>query len=108
MVDIESESQTPELIRHLREVFELRVKTAETALELQAKEYERRLDALNKEAERLREIQACYLPRDTCEVQYKNISDKIDYMQKPVYIGMGLILAFQFILTLAVIVVTKG
>lgn len=37
------------------------------ALEIQAREYERRLDALNGEAGRIRDIQATYVPRETYE-----------------------------------------
>lgn len=36
-----------------------------TALELQAKEYERRLAALNHEAEQLKSMQINYVPRET-------------------------------------------
>lgn len=49
----------------------------DTALVLQAKEYERRLDLLNGEASRLRDIQATYLPREVYEVFKKDQQNEI-------------------------------
>lgn len=48
----------------------------DTALKLQAKEYERRLEALNGEAERLRVMQASYVPREVFEASVKAVLDK--------------------------------
>lgn len=43
------------------------------ALELQAREYERRLHDLNGEAARLRVIQETYIPREVYEVGHKEL-----------------------------------
>lgn len=48
------------------------------ALRLQAKEYKRRLSDLNGEAERLRNIQATYIPREVFENSLKTVSDKTE------------------------------
>lgn len=53
-----------ERIDHLKEVHERYVAESDDRLKLQAKEYKRRLDALNGEAERLRSMQASYVPRE--------------------------------------------
>lgn len=47
--------------------FEEKLKALEKALELQAKEYERRLTALNGEADRLHKMQEQYVPREVFE-----------------------------------------
>lgn len=50
------------------------------ALELQAKEYERRLDALNGEAGRLRLIQANYIPREVFDAAIKELDKKVEVL----------------------------
>lgn len=47
--------------------FEEKLKSLEKALELQAKEYERRLDELNGEAGRLHKMQEMYVLREVFE-----------------------------------------
>jgi len=47
------------------------------ALDLQAREYERRLEALNGEAERLRNMQVQFLPREVYESHYKSLQAAI-------------------------------
>jgi hypothetical protein len=59
-------------------VLEERLKSSERALNLQAREYERRLDMLNNEAERLRNMQITYLPREVYEVNHKLILEKLN------------------------------
>ena len=61
-------------ILHLREVLALK----ETALELQAKEYDRRLSSLNHEAEQLKAMQSTYLPREMYESRHRELDAKID------------------------------
>ena len=53
-------------------------KVKDKALKLQAKEYQRRLKDLNGEAERLRNIQATYIPREVFENSLKTVSDKTE------------------------------
>lgn len=54
------------LVAHVR-LTEEKFDARDKALESQAKEYHRRLEALNGEAARLREMQTHYLPRETYE-----------------------------------------
>jgi len=49
----------------LREYLELQISNAQRALEVQAKEYERRLESLNHEAEQLKSMQRTYVQQDT-------------------------------------------
>ena len=81
----------------LREFIEEKFKNADKALELQAKETERRLELLNGEAERLRTMQATYLPREVFEVCCKEMATKTESLQKLVYIGIGIVLVLQVV-----------
>jgi len=85
-------------INHLKELMCLKIESNEKALELQAKEYERRLENLNHEAERLRSMASTYLPRELYEAKNKEIEIKIESLQKIVSIGIGVLLTLQFIL----------
>ena len=85
-------------INHLKELLEVKLESAEKALTLQAKEYERRLADLNGEAARLMEMQSKYLPRETYEIQHRELQSKIETNQKLIFIGMGIVLAIEFIL----------
>jgi len=81
---------------HLRELLQTKIDSQEKALTLQAKEYERRLADLNHEAQRLRTMQETYVPREVYEVHIKEINQKIDLVQKMVFVGFGVILAIEF------------
>ncbi len=85
----EIEDQIREEIAKLKELLMLKTNSMEQlteekfagaadALRIQAKEYERRLDALNGEAARLREIQSTYLPKEIYEAKQKEQDGKID------------------------------
>ncbi len=54
---------------------ERRMEDNAKALEIQAREYERRLEALNGEAGRIRNIQDTYVPRETFEAYQKERAD---------------------------------
>ena len=54
-------------LKALREQTDLRFAAGEKALQLQAAEYDRRLAALNGEAERLRQMQVSFVPREVYE-----------------------------------------
>jgi len=54
------------------------------ALELEAKEIARRLEILNGEAERLRTIQATYLPRELAESRFKELDEKAEQLRKAI------------------------
>ena len=52
----------------------------EKALKLQAVEYSRRLDALNGEAERLRQMQATFVPRELWQAEHLRVVVAIDQL----------------------------
>jgi hypothetical protein len=60
---------------------EEKLEAAKEALQLQSREYNRRLDLLNGEAERLRQMQATYLPREAFNIIYEKMSKDIDDLQ---------------------------
>lgn len=68
-------------ICNLEKVTEERFQQSEKALLIQTKEIERRLENLNGEASRLRDIQATYLPRETYEIQQKDTTKKIENLE---------------------------
>jgi hypothetical protein len=70
----------------------------EIALGLQAKEYERRLDGLNHETERIKNIQTTYMPKEVYEQKHALLEVKIENLQRLVYIGLGIILTVEFLL----------
>ena len=51
------------------------------ALSIRSRETERRLDNLNGEAERLKNIQATYLPRTEYSLQYDHLKDDIESLK---------------------------
>jgi hypothetical protein len=56
-----------------REQMRIRKEEGERALALQTDEFKRRLTELNGEAERLRKMQATYLPREVFDVKVRHI-----------------------------------
>jgi|ERR1044071_5142591 hypothetical protein len=70
-----------EKIKHEREQREQRQESYETALKLQAKEYDRRLEALNHEAEQLKKMQATYLPREVGENKIGRLEEDVTVLK---------------------------
>jgi thiosulfate reductase cytochrome b subunit len=68
------------------------------ALELQAKDYERRLSTLNAEVERLRELQTRFIPRDVYDTNHRDLINKYDALEKMVYIGVGAVAVIELAL----------
>lgn len=62
------------------EVFKTKFEAMEKALQLQAKEYERRLSDLNGEAGRLRDMQATYVPREVFDTVVKDLEKRIEIL----------------------------
>jgi phage regulator Rha-like protein len=62
----------------LKEFFLVKFDSLDKALELQAKEYERRLSDLNHEAEQLKSMQSTYMPRELYENNHEVIRKQID------------------------------
>ena len=68
------------------------------ALAIQTKEIERRLEGLNGEAGRLKDMQVTFIPRETYELNHKMLEDKIETIQRIVYIGIGGVLVLELFL----------
>jgi cell division septum initiation protein DivIVA len=62
--------------KELSERFRLELISQERALKIQTRELERRLEALNGEADRLRSMQATYIPREVYDIKMAAI-DKV-------------------------------
>jgi len=79
----------------LTKVVEERFRVTDKALVLEATELARRLDILNGEAQRLRDIQATYLPREVYDVSQKEVSKKISEFEAFIatYQGKGSVTA---------------
>jgi hypothetical protein len=85
---------------HLKEIMEMKFAATQIALDLQAKEYERRLADLNNEAARLHQMQTTYLPREIYEAHHRELENKIDALQRICFIGMGVLLTVEFLFRL--------
>ena len=84
-------------IVHLRELLEEKQKSTERALELQAKEYERRLHDLNDAAEEKKHLLSTLLPRETYEKDQLLLNLKVDTLQKILWIGVGICLVVEIL-----------
>ena len=60
---------------HLREVMELKFQNTDTASKVETVEIGRRLDILNGEADRLKSMQANYLPRELYDKDQRRVQD---------------------------------
>jgi hypothetical protein len=56
-------------------------KTIEDAEFIRSRELDRRLENLNGEAERLKNMQATYLPRTEYSLQYDHLKDDIEFLK---------------------------
>ena len=81
------------LLRALQELMEERQQSAERALELKSVEYDRRLNELHYEVRKIIDQQAAAVARMEYERDLTRISDRLDGMQRLVYVGVGLALA---------------
>ena len=65
---------------HLETVIDVKLKAIREASSLRNVEIDRRLGLLNGEAERLRVMQATYLPRELYAQQHNELKDKIEFI----------------------------
>lgn len=65
----------------LREFIELKFDLLDTALKLQAKEYERRLEELNHEAARLKSSQSISVSREFFDAKHEDIQKQVDELK---------------------------
>ncbi len=89
-------------IAHLREISELRFRLDDKARELQASEYNRRLEGLNHEAAQLKSMQERYIPRDTYGAEVGNLVKETGIMRVSFANLTGRIFAIASIISLAV------
>ena len=68
-------------IHSLEQVINTRLNAGDKALELQHKEYERRLDALNGEAERLHQMQLSYVNKEVYERDKERVQQDVKSLQ---------------------------
>lgn len=61
------------LREYIEKVIELKFKAYDDALDLQAKEYSRRLEQLNGEAAKLKDMQATYVSREVYDAKVKEL-----------------------------------
>jgi hypothetical protein len=68
----------------------------------EAKEVARRLDILNGEADRLRQMQMTYLPREVYELQYAKVVQELDRLRMLESNMRGQIIAYSAVVGLAI------
>jgi hypothetical protein len=64
---------------------------------------EKRFDNTNEWRGTLENLQRTYMPRSTFDAEIRSILDKIEGLQKLMWIGLGLVLTCQFFLGIGVI-----
>ena len=84
--------------QHLREILELKIEAADRALVIQGTEYQRRLAELNHAADRLHALTEQFVKSEVYRVQHANLESKVDTISRLVFIGIGVIMAVQFLL----------
>jgi len=79
LVDLKEHLETK--IECVRELIASESKSSEKALHIQALEYERRLDGLNHEAERLKQLAVTHVARETYERDQKELRGLVDKLE---------------------------
>jgi hypothetical protein len=69
---------------------------------------ERRFENSNEWRNTVETLQRTYMPRTEATQNNGALNDKIEALQKMLWIGMGLLLAFQFFLGIAVLIWKKS
>lgn len=69
-------------IKHIRELIEVQAIANDKALKLQTNELARRLDILNGEAERLKQMQMHYVSKESYEIQHRIVCLDIEDLKK--------------------------
>ena len=85
-------------LAHIREVFGLQTKLTERALELQAKEYERRMENLNNENGRILAAQSASVNLDVWRVEHKALEQRIEWLRNMVYMAGGGLMVIEFLI----------
>jgi hypothetical protein len=80
------------------EVLKERVEGMKNALILQASKYEERLGDLNHETERMRLRDDLYLSKEVYRVEHGAVCDKIEGLQKIIWMGIGGVLLMEVLL----------
>ena len=79
-------------------VLEERLEQEKESKILQAKEYERRLDALNHANEKMTKLEETFMTKDAYELRHRILEIKIEALQKLAFIGLGGVYVLVFIL----------
>lgn len=107
-----SECQAPENaviwaeLKALRREIEINKLADQRALDLQSSVYEHRLAVLNHAHEEQEKRNQEYVPRETYEAEHEAFNLRLTAITKLVYIGVGIVLALQAVIT-AVIFITR-
>ena len=100
-----SDGGTPVLwseIKSLRAEIEAVRKGDMKALELQAKEYERRLDELNSHRSSMERKYAVFVTRELHDASFARVDKEIATLSRIVYIGLGIMLVAQVLIGAAI------
>ena len=85
-------------VAKLRELLDIKLAAQAMALELQAKETERRLGDLNHENARIKEAQSMSIERSVYLVQHESVVRDIALVTRMVWIGAGAVMALEVLL----------
>src|ERR1700756_503809 len=87
----------------LREYVDVRFDAQETAVLKSESAYDRRFSALNEMRGMLSDYAAHSMPRSEYETAHQALVEKVEALQKILWVGLGLVLAFQFIASILLI-----
>jgi hypothetical protein len=94
-------------IRSLHDKLALIREADKRALELQAKEYERRLDDLNHSRALAEKRYGEYVPRETHAADLLLRDTKIDNVTRSMYIAVGILITVEFLVPIFIMLLLK-
>jgi hypothetical protein len=85
----------------------LAIKKDEEAVKTAKESMEHRLDNLNHVYAQMNQESANYLKKDIFDVSHKLVEQKIEGLQKLVYVGLGVWLVLQVIISISLLLIFK-
>lgn len=82
----------------LKEYINFRFKILEKETENARSSMDKRLDGMNEFRDQLKDQAGRFITREEYEAKYEALVEKIDGIQKPIWIGIGVILTLEFLL----------
>jgi hypothetical protein len=89
-------------INHLQDKVMICMRKNEQALGKASKEMNRRLEGMNAFRQQLEEQEKTYIPREEYMARHELLDSKVQSLSKLVYIGLGVVMALEFIIPIVI------